>query len=225
MKTAGGSATVLAVALLAGPAWAGDLLGEVKFAGAAPAPIELKVNKDQKICGQTVGSQALVVSGGHLENVVITVHGEGVAAAAPKAATVVLDQHQCHYIPHVQAVPVGSTLEIRNSDPMLHNIHGRVGSATAFNLAMPVKGMKIPKVLSKPELVHLKCDVHDFMEGWVWVVDGPSAVTGADGRFEIRGLPAGTFTVTAWQEKLGSKTATVTVPASGEAHLDFSYGG
>jgi hypothetical protein len=90
---------------------------------------------------------------------------------------------------------------------------------------MPIKGMKIPRVLAKPEVVHLKCDVHDFMEGWVVVVDGPAAVSGADGRFAIHDLPAGAYTVKAWHEKLGERTGEVTVPASGEARLDFSFGG
>jgi plastocyanin len=213
------------VALAARPARAGDVVGEVKFTGAAPKLAPLKVNKDQKVCGDTVEDQTVLAAAGHLENVVVTVKGEGASLPPPQAAKVVLDQHLCHYVPHVQVIPVGSTLEIVNSDPMLHNIHGRVGAATAFNLAMPIKGMKTPRVMAKPELVHLKCDVHTFMEGWVWVVDSPFAVAGPDGRFAIHGLPAGTFTVTAWHEKLGVKTAQVTVPASGEARVDFSFGG
>lgn len=220
--------SILAVVLAATwaqEARAGDLVGVVKFSGPAPKLAPRKVNKDQKVCGATVEDQTIVVSGDHLANVVVSVKGAGLAAPAPQAAKALLDQHLCHYVPHVQAVAVGSTLEILNSDPMLHNIHGRVGSATAFNLAMPLRGMKIPRVLSKPELVHLKCDVHDFMEGWVWVLDSPFTVSGGDGQFAIRGLPAGTFTVTAWHEKLGVKTAQVTVPASGEAQVDFSFGG
>ena len=227
MRRSGGLPWVVALAmgLAAGPALAGDLVGEIKFTGPPPAAAALPVNKDQKVCGATVASETVLVSGGHLENVVVTVKGQGVTAPAPQAAKVELDQLLCHYVPHVQAVPVGSTLEIVNSDPMLHNIHGRTGSQTVFNLAMPIKGMKTPRVLAKPELVHLKCDVHTFMEGWVWVVDSPYAVAGADGHFAIRGLPAGTFTVTAWHEKLGVKTAQVTVPASGEAKVDFTFGG
>jgi plastocyanin len=209
----------------AGLARAGDVVGEVLFKGAPPAAAALKVNKDEKVCGATVEDQTVVVENGHLENVVVTVKGAGAPAPAPEAAKVVLDQQLCHYVPHVQAVGVGSTLEIVNSDPMLHNIHGRVGSATAFNLAMPVKGMRVPRVLSKPELIHVQCDVHNFMNGWVVVTDGPFAVVGKDGRFAIKGLPAGTYTVTAWHEKYGEKTAQVTVPASGEAKADFSYSG
>ena len=69
----------------------------------------------------------------------------------------------------------------------------------------------------------MKCDVHNWMGAFVVVVDGPAAVSGADGAFEIKDVPPGTYTVTAWHEKLGEKTAQVTVPASGAASLDFSY--
>jgi hypothetical protein len=63
------------------------------------------------------------------------------------------------------------------------------------------------------------------MGAFVLVVDGPAAVSGADGSFEIRGVPPGTYTVSAWHEKLGEKTAQVTVPASGDARVTFAFGG
>jgi plastocyanin len=214
----------LVVGLPAGPTLAGDLLGEVRFNGPAPVLAPLKVNRDQRVCGKTVDDQSLLVSGGYLENVVVSVHGQGAAAPAPQAAKVELDQRLCRYLPHVQAVAVGSTLEIINSDPMLHNSHARTGAQTIFNLAMPTTGMRIPRVLAKAERVRLKCDVHSFMEAWVVVADGPAAVVGKDGRYELKGLPAGAYTVTAWHEKLGERTAQVQVPASGQARQDFAFG-
>jgi len=214
----------LAVAASASPALAGDVTGVVRYNGPVPAVAPLKVNKDMNICGQTVKDQSLEVSNGYLHNVVITVKGPGAQKPAPLAVRAVLDQHLCHYVPHVQAAPVGSTLEIVNSDPMLHNIHGYQGPATAFNLAMPLKGQRIPRVLSKPGVVTVKCDVHNFMHGYVLVVDSPYAVVGDDGKYAVKGLPAGTYTVTAWHEKLGEKTAQVTVPATGDATADFAYG-
>jgi plastocyanin len=212
------------VATAATPALAGDVTGVVHYAGAAPALAPLKVNKDTNICGQTVKDESVEVSNGLLRDVVITVKGPGATKPAPLAAKAVLDQHLCHYVPHVQAAPVGSTLEIVNSDPMLHNIHGYQGSATAFNLAMPIKGQRIPRPLSKVGVVTVKCDVHNFMHGYVVVVDSPYAVVGDDGKYAVTGLPAGSYTVTAWHEKLGEKTAEVTVPATGGVAADFTYG-
>ncbi len=76
-----------------------------------------------------------------------------------------------------------------NGDPTLHNVHGYLGQATAFNLAMPAKDSRLGRQLKKPGLVVVKCDVHAWMSAYVWVVDAPAAVTGADGSFVIAGIP------------------------------------
>ncbi len=213
---------VLAVAL-AVPALAGDVRGTIHFKGAPPTLPPLKVTKDMNHCGQTVPNESVEVKNGLLANVVVTVEGAG--AGKPAAQKLTLDQHGCQYHPHVQVAPLGSTLEIVNSDPMLHNIHGRLGQMTVFNLAMPVKGMQIPKQLAKEGVVHVQCDVHSWREGWVVVTDHPSTVGAADGTYVIKGLPAGTYPVTAWHEKYGKQTQQVTVPASGEVKADFTFGG
>jgi plastocyanin len=211
------------VALLAtAPAFAGDVRGTVSFGGAAPKLAPLAVTKDQGACGSSVSDETIVVSAGKLKNVVLTVKGP---PAPPERATVVLDQKKCRYLPHVQVAPVGSSLDILNSDPVLHNIHGYLGQATTFNLAMPIKDQKIARKLDKPGVVRVKCDVHAWMSAFVVVSEGPAAVSGDDGKFAIKNVPAGTYTVTAWHEKLGEKTAQVTVPASGDAAVNFSFGG
>ncbi len=209
-------------ALVAAPALAGDIKGTVKFAGAAPKLAPLKATKDASTCGTDLPDESVAVAAGKLKNVVVTVKG---AAAKPPPGKITLDQHKCHYVPHVQATAVGSSLEILNSDPILHNIHGYLGSATAFNLAMPLKNQKIARKLDKPGLIHVKCDVHSWMSAYIRVVDEPFAVAGADGTFAIHDVPAGTYTLTAWHEKLGEKTAQVTVPATGAATVDFTFGG
>lgn len=215
-------ALALGVSLLAAaPASAGEVRGTVTFIGAVPKLAPLKVTKDQGTCGSAVVDESVVVAAGKLKNVVLTLKGP---ASPPEHATVVLDQTKCHYVPHVQVAPVGSTLDIVNSDPVLHNIHGFLGQATAFNIAMPMKNQRIPRKLDKPGLVRVKCDVHDWMHAWVVVADGPAAVSGDDGKFDIKNVPPGTYTVTAWHEKLGEKTAQVTVPASGDAKVDFTFG-
>jgi plastocyanin len=201
-------------------ALAGDVKGSVKFTGTAPDLKPLLVTKDQATCGKTVPDETVEVSKGKLANVVVTIKG---APAQPGISQVVIDQHKCQYHPHVQAAAAGSALQIINSDPLLHNIHGYLGQVTAFNVAMPLKDQKVNKKLDKPGVVRVKCDVHAWMGAFILVVDGPAAVSGADGSFEIKDVPAGTYTVTAWHEKLGEKTAQVTVPASGAAALEFSY--
>jgi plastocyanin len=209
------------ILLAASTARAGDVKGTIKFTGAVPDLKPLLVTRDQVTCGKSVPDETIEVSKGKLANVVVTVKG---APTQPGTTQVVIDQQKCQYHPHVQAAAAGSGLQIVNSDPLLHNIHGYLGQVTTFNVAMPLKDQKVTKMLNKPGLVRVKCDVHNWMGAFIVVVDGPAAVSGSDGAFEIKGVPAGTYTVTAWHEKLGEKTAQVTVPASGAAALDFSFG-
>lgn len=212
-------ATVL-LALLAGPASAGDLRGVAHYRGAS-RPAAVEVTKDRDACGASVPDESLLASAGRLGNVVITVKG----APAPPPGKATLDQRRCRYLPHVQAVAVGSTLEILNGDPILHNVHGWTGKASAFNVAMPLRDHKVPRRLDRPGLIRVSCDVHAWMGAWILVTDAPFAVSGGDGRFAVSGLPPGRYTVTAWHERLGEKSAEVTVPALGEAAVDFAFGG
>ena len=146
------------------------------------------------------------------------------AKVEPGRAT--LDQQRCRFVPHVVAVPVGSTLDVLNGDDLLHGVHGHAGPATVFNLPMPFKGQKKSQVLARPGIVRVGCDVHDWMSAWIAVLDVPHfAVTDARGRFSIPDVPPGTWTAIAWHERLGERVGSVTVPASGAATLDLSYHG
>jgi plastocyanin len=216
-------AAALAAALAPPPAFAGDVVGSVRYTGAVPAAAPLPVTKDRDACGDGQPDESLVVDAGRLANVVVSV--QGVAGARPQPAKLVLDQRRCRFAPRVQAAPVGSTLEILNSDAILHNAHGWNGRATAFNVPTPLQGQRVPKTLSRAGLVRVGCDVHSWMAAFVYVAEGPAAASGADGTFRLTGLPPGSYTVTAWHERLGERSAQVTVPASGDAKLDFSFGG
>jgi|WetSurMetagenome_2_1015567.scaffolds.fasta_scaffold161322_2 hypothetical protein len=209
------------LALLPSAAPAGELRGVARFLGTPPGPATLETTKERELCGTSVPDETVQVANGKLRNVVVVV--KGAPARAPGKAT--LDQRTCRYVPHVQAIPLGSTLEVVNGDPTLHNVHGYLGQATAFNLAMPSKDQRVARQMKKPGLVVVRCDVHAWMSAYVWVVEGPSAVTGEDGAFVIPDLPPGTYEVTAWHEKLGEKKGSATVPPTGPATLDFDFGG
>jgi len=213
-------ALALALALAPSRTPAGELRGVVRFQGAPPALAPLEMTKERAICGESAPDEAIQVAAGMLRNVVVMVKG----APAPAPGKGVLDQRTCRYVPHVQALPVGSTLEVVNGDPTLHNVHGYLGQATAFNLAMPSKDSRLSRQLKKPGLVVVRCDVHDWMSAFIWVADGPAAVSAENGAYAIAELPPGTYEVTAWHEKLGERKGTATVPPTGAATLDFTFG-
>ena len=128
---------------------------------------------------------------------------------------VLLDQDKCRYSPRVLGVRVGQPLQIRNSDPLLHNVRSNAVINQAFNKSTPVEGMTFDHAFATREvMVPFKCDVHGWMNAYAAVLDNPFfAVTGPDGKFELKGLPPGTYTIEAWQEKLGATTASVTIGA------------
>ncbi len=121
---------------------------------------------------------------------------------------------------------MGQALTIKNSDATLHNIHALPKANAEFNQAQPIQGMPaIEKTFDKPEvLVHVKCDVHPWMNAYVGVVDNPYyAVSGEDGAFSIDKLPPGTYTLEAWHEKLGTKTQEVTIAPNQTVDVTFAF--
>jgi plastocyanin len=215
------AAAVLAL-LLPAVALPVDVAGQVRYTGAPPpAGVAVETTKDRETCGLTVPDEALLVSQGGLENVVVRVEVPG-ARAEPRPLTV--DQRRCRYLPRVQAAAPGSTLTLRNGDPVLHNVHGYAGAATAFNVPMPFQDGRTARTLTRPGIVRVACDVHEWMAATVLVTETPFvAVSGKGGGFALTGLPAGTWPAVAWHERLGERRAVVEVPPSGAATLNFSY--
>lgn len=213
----------------AAPHGSGSLRGWVKFTGQAPVTEPLQMTADP-YCAANAGSGAIneslvVNTNGTLRNafVYIKMGLEGRVYPAPEAS-VVLDQQGCRYHPHVIGIQVGQPLEIINNDSTLHNVHALPKASQEFNLGMPIKGMKIKKFFSAPEMgAKFKCDVHPWMSAYAGVVAHPFfAVTGDDGSFELKNLPAGQYTLAVWHEHLGEKEITVSV-SEGETVADVSF--
>jgi len=138
---------------------------------------------------------------------------------------VVIDQRGCLYHPRALAIMAGQKLEIKNSDPVLHNIKALPTKNRPFNISQPTEGMTTTRTFTTPEdNVPVECNVHGWMHSNIIVLPHPFfAVSGEDGSFTIKGLPAGTYEIEARHAKLGTKTMSVTVPADGAATADFTF--
>ncbi len=213
---------------LTGYAVAGSVTGTIKFDGDAPKFKEINMDADPMCSAQhkePVMPQTLILGEGNvMGNVFVYVKNAPAGDYKAPAEPFVVDQKGCNYQPHVFGVMVGQPVKILNPDGTLHNIHAITKINPEFNMAMPKFRTELTKTFDKAEFMfQLKCDVHPWMSAYVSVMPNPFfAVTGTDGKFEIKDLPDGTYTIEAWHEKLGTKTASVTV-AGGAVTTDFSF--
>lgn len=221
--------SVMVGVFLAGSAVeAAQLTGKAVFQGQSPAADVIQADADPhcKLLHPAgiVPDQVIVNTNGTLKNVFIYVKSgvQGVFPT-PKEA-VVFDQKGCQYSPKVFGIQVNQPLEILNSDDTLHNVHALPANSPQFNLGMPVKGMKLKKMFSKPEvMIKIKCEVHPWMAAYAGVLDHPFfGVTGDDGSYTIKDLPPGEYEIEAWHEKYGTQTQKVTVAAEGQT-ADFQF--
>jgi plastocyanin len=208
---------------------AGALTGKVAYEGPAPENRVVKVDSDPACAKEHPAGLTLdtvLVNNGALENVFVYVKdGLGNYVFDTPTQAVTLDQKGCHYTPHVFGVRVNQPVEIVNSDPTLHNVHALASANREFNFPQAIPGMKQQKTFTAPEvMVHFKCDVHSWMSAYVGVVNNPYfAVTGSNGAFELKNLPAGTYTIEAWHEKLGTQTQSVTIGEKESKAITFTF--
>ena len=136
-----------------------------------------------------------------------------------------LDQIGCMYKPHVFGVRVGQNVEFVNSDSTGHNVHALPTANREFNFSQPIKTQKDTRFFTSPEvMVRIKCDMHSWMAAFAGVLDHPYfAVTEPGGKFELRQLPPGTYTLEAWHEKLGTQTRQVTLAEKGAGEVTFTF--
>jgi len=210
---------------------ASSITGSVTFDGKAPVLRPLAMDADpvcaHKHSGPVPNEMLALGSGNTMGNVLVWV-SKGLAAGKtwPVPTTpVVLDQNGCLYKPHVMGIMVGQTYRILNSDGILHNIHTLPKINAAFNRGQPATVKEMTTTFPKPEtMFQIKCDVHPWMSAFVAVFTHPFfSVSGTDGKFTISGLDAGTYEITAWHERLGTQTASVTVSGSDTKTQAFKF--
>lgn len=212
-------------AALAASVPTGVIKGRVRVAGTPPPNSAIWMRGDPMCHQAGPVAQESVVAGrdGSLANVFVRVGGTFPATPAP-TEPVAIDQRGCLYSPRVVGIRVGQPLRVSNSDSGLHNVHGLSTGTDGFNVAQPLMGMSNQFRLRTEGILRVVCDMHPWMVAFVGVVDHPYfAVTGADGTFEIRDVPAGAHTIEAWHERLGSVTSSVRVDAAGVGAVEIEY--
>lgn len=207
----------------------GTIVGEVKYAGDPPPAETLPVTKDAAVCGSEPKLSKAIIVGPNkgIQNAVLSLVDikKGKAQEKP-AKNPVLDQKKCEYHPHAQIFPAGTTLDILNSDDVLHNVKTVSTANPPVNIAQPKFKRKISKEFGKPEIIKVQCDVHGWMRAVLVVTEHPYyALTDAGGSFTIADVPPGNYTLKLWHETLGGQTKEVTVTEKEEVKVAFELKG
>ena len=212
---------VLALTALAADASAqgGTINGVVTT--AVPALRPLRVTADIKVCGTQLPDEAIEVGpGGGLANVVVTLTGVKVKAPYPDPQ---VTNEGCRFVPRVQLARAGAPTKTTSKDPLLHTTNAQQdGGRTLFNVGLPVPNLVVTRPLAGPGLVRLTCNTHTWMRGFIVVTDEMGAVSGADGRFQLTGVPPGTYELKVWHEMLKTPPVKVTVTAGGSTDVKLS---
>jgi plastocyanin len=208
---------------------AGSLKGNAKFQGTALKPTRIDMSSDP-FCAKSHPTPAttediVIGANGGLANVIVYVSdGLGDRTFEPPQQPAVIEQKGCQYKPHVLALQANQKLDVVNSDSTTHNIHPIPNNNREWNKTQP-HGLPIEETFAREEIaIPVKCNVHPWMRGYIAVFKHPYfVVTDKDGNFDLKDLPPGTYTIKAWQEKLGTQSQKITVGASETKTVDFVF--
>jgi plastocyanin len=229
----GGAAPAAEIPATSGidPATAALVIGRVRFEGPAPVREMLRIDADRACVslngsGQQPDESILLGDNNALQNVFVYVKdGLGRRSFPVPSTPVVIEQQKCRYTPRVVGIRVGQSLEIRNGDPLLHNVRSASEINQPFNQGQPVQGMTFAHTFTTREvMMPIRCDVHAWMKAYVGALEHPYfAVTADAGTFQLPDLPPGTYALEAWHEWLGVQTQQVTVGPKETKDVVFTF--
>ncbi len=227
--------TIIAALALAIVLRAADILpsasigGTVKIQGQVPKAAAINMSADPSCAklhpGGAVNEEVERGAAGGLGNVIVFVsEGLGDRAFDAPARPAVLEQKGCMYAPRVLAMQTSQKLVVKNGDQTLHNIHPLPTNNREWNRA-ETPGASVEAEFPREEIaIPVKCNVHPWMRGYIAVFKHPFfAVTGKNGEFDLKNLPPGNYTISAWHEKLGMATQKVTVEPGEAKAIEFVF--
>ena len=204
----------------------GGISGKALYAGGNPPKDETRtLTSEQSLCGDTLPAEKYLINGKkEIKNVVVYLDGIKEGKAIPKEKALV-DNVKCAFVPHVSVGFKGNEIDIKNSDPVFHNVHSYIKGKTTYNLGLPDLGSMVTKQMKRDGIMEVKCDSHPWMLGYVFISEHPYAVTTNDtGDFTITDIPAGSYNVKAWHEGLGDiDLGKVTVEAGKTAKVNAEF--
>jgi len=206
------------------------LSGRVLYQGPLPVQQSVPVHKHRELCGEERPlGRYLVSATGEVENAVVLLEGQAATFPLPgsEQAVAILDNRGCEFLPRIQVAQPLATLEVRNSDPILHSAHAYLQDGrTAFHVALPHFRDRTRTQLPQAGLLRIECDVgHTWMRAYILISSSPfSAVTGRDGTFEIRGIPPGRYHLLAWHEAFGTIEREVNLVRGAHSSLTLVFG-
>lgn len=220
--------------MMAAGAWAAaaaDIYGTITYEGTPPPEINIVPLKNDPTCGPMYPKMPTthfyeVGPQGGFGDVVVSLEGIHGKSTGPQASPLVIDQKRCEYHPYISACQTGQKIIVRNSDPVLHNVHvtpDKPGNAEENQAQMP-HGPDLTFEFHAPEeFVRFKCDVHPWMFAYVSVFDHPYfSVSDRSGAYRIHNVPPGHYTVEALHRKAGKEEQTVDV-SDHDVKLDFTF--
>ena len=210
------------------PATSGTVTGVIRFTGTRPTPKIIDM-RDDPACvaadrGKALDESLVVDQKGDLANAFVYIKSglEGKTFEIP-ATPVTLDQSGCMYRPHVLGIQTGQALRVLNSDPLTHHVQAQTNPKWGLN--QPPGSPPVERRFIRQEvMIPVKCNIHSWMSAYIGVLNHPYfSVSKDDGSFEIDNLPPGTYTIAAWQEKLGTQEQRITVQPSGKVEANFTF--
>jgi hypothetical protein len=205
----------------------GGVNGRVTYDGTPAKPHTIDMSQEPSCAKQyakpVTAENVITGPGNALENVVVYV-AAGAPEEPPPAQPAVLVQKGCRYEPHILAFQTNQDFQVVNEDQTSHNIHPLPSSNREWNKSQPPGAPPIEDKYARPEFIPVKCNIHPWMHGYFVVLNTSHyAVTGPDGSFSLKGLPAGKYTVTAWQEQYGTQTQEVTIGSTETKTANFTF--